>query len=114
MGLCYLKELPVAEVAQRMGKTKHAVEGLLQRGLRTLRARMAESTSAEPLASSGPPADTEAAAAALVVYLRRRDAGEALDPASFVAEHPDCAAELREMLHWIERLQALRPVDPNA
>jgi len=109
MGLCYLKELPVAEAAQRMNKTKPAVEGLLQRGLRALRARMAEDPSAEPRATSGSPADMEATAAALVEYLRRRDAGERIDPVAFIARHPECGSELGAMLHWIERLQALRP-----
>ena len=38
--LCHLRETPVAEVASRMGRTEAAVAGLLQRGLKALRARM--------------------------------------------------------------------------
>ncbi|WP_437931221.1 sigma-70 family RNA polymerase sigma factor [Sorangium sp. So ce291] len=109
IGFCHLKELSVAEAAQRMGKTKPAVEGLLQRGLRTLRARMAEDASGEPTAPTIAPVHTEAAVAALVVYLRRRDAGEIVDAEAFIAEYSACAAELRLMLHWIDRIQALRP-----
>jgi RNA polymerase sigma-70 factor (ECF subfamily) len=59
-------------------------------------------------------ADTalNSAAAALLTYLRRRDAGEPVDAATFVKMCPDCTDELRDMLHWIERLQALRPASP--
>jgi len=32
-----------------------------------------------------------------------------VDPAAFVAEHPACADELRDMLDWITRIQAIRP-----
>jgi len=103
--LCHLKELPVAEVAQLMGKTEGSVAGLLQRGLRALRTHMGE------------PASTSAAmneaAAALLTYLQRRDAGEKMDAATFLAGHPACAEELSAMLHWMERLQALRPLSPN-
>jgi RNA polymerase sigma-70 factor, ECF subfamily len=112
--LCYLDELPVAEVAQRMGKTKPSVEGLLQRGLRTLRSRMTEETGAEPRAPTSTEEAMDAASAALVSYLRRRDAGEEMDPAAFVAEHPACADELRSMLHWIERIQELKPPASSA
>jgi RNA polymerase sigma-70 factor, ECF subfamily len=39
--LHYLQGLPLAEVAQRMQRTKPAVAGLLQRGLAALRADFA-------------------------------------------------------------------------
>jgi len=112
--LRHFKELRVAEVARRMGKTEAAVAGLLQRGLRTLRDRL---TSA--LAPTSPTADPhritqaqEEAATMLLVYLRRRDAGERVEPEAFIAEHPSCAEELRHALEWIERIQALRPTEP--
>jgi RNA polymerase sigma-70 factor (ECF subfamily) len=108
--LCHLKELPVAEAARRLGKTEPAVAGLLQRGLKALRARMVEGLGTEMRGEPpGITATLNDAAAALLSYLRRRDAGERVEPAAFIAEHPDCADELRAMLHWIERLQALRP-----
>jgi RNA polymerase sigma-70 factor (ECF subfamily) len=49
------------------------------------------------------------AAAALLAYMRRRDAGEQVDQAAFLLEHPHCAEELSAMLHWSERIRALRP-----
>jgi RNA polymerase sigma-70 factor (ECF subfamily) len=101
--LYYLKELQVAEVARRMGRSEDSVASLLQRGLRALRDRMAGVASAE---REDPPRLT----AAFLDYLRRREAGESLDPEAFAAEHPDCADELRSMLHWVEQLQALRPL----
>ncbi|WP_437307413.1 sigma-70 family RNA polymerase sigma factor [Sorangium sp. So ce388] len=111
--LCHLKELSVADAAAQMGKTQGAVSGLLQRGLRTLRERM--TTAPDPGApDAGSPRRTQAqdeAASALLVYLRRRDAGEHVAPAAFIAEHPSCAEELRHMLEWIERIQALRPAN---
>jgi RNA polymerase sigma-70 factor (ECF subfamily) len=103
--LYYLKELRVAEVARELGKSEDAVASLLQRGLSTLRQRMAGAAGPEPEGAS-------AVAAAFRAYLRRREAGEAVEPGSFAAEHPDCADELRGMLHWVERLQALRPSSP--
>lgn len=106
--LCHLKELPVAEVAARMGKTQAAVAGLLQRGLRALRLRMTEGTAGAP-AGARLPAASEDAALALLAYLRRRDAGEHVDPDTFVAEHPSCADELRDMLEWIAHFHAIRP-----
>ncbi|QRK06581.1 sigma-70 family RNA polymerase sigma factor [Archangium violaceum] len=112
--LCHLKELPVAEAARRLGRTEPSVAGLLQRGLKALRARMAESLGAETGESPSLTATVNDAAAALLTYLRRRDAGEKVEPAAFIAENPDCADELRAMLHWIERLQALRPATPQS
>lgn len=106
--LCHLKEMRVADAAALMGKSEGAVAGLLQRALRTLRERAGSDgtiTTEPPAASAG----QEEAAAALLAYLRRRDAGERVDAAAFVAEHPSCAEELRAALEWIERIQALRP-----
>jgi RNA polymerase sigma-70 factor (ECF subfamily) len=100
--LYYLKELRVAEVARRMGRSEDSVASLLQRGLRALRDRMAGRASTEVEA---PPRVTTA----FLDYLRRREAGEPLAPEVFAAEYPDCADELLGMLHWVEQLQALRP-----
>ncbi len=55
----------------------------------------------------------DAAAEALLAYLQRRDAGKRVEPEVFIAEYPACAEELRAMLQWIERLQALRPSAPS-
>jgi len=41
--LHYWQDLPLADVAQRMGRTPPSVAGLLQRGLKALRERLAES-----------------------------------------------------------------------
>lgn len=98
--LYYLKELRVAEVARRMSKTQDAVSSLLQRGLTALRNRMNGETREEP--EPAPPVT-----AAFLVYLKRREAGEAVDPEAFAAEHPDCAAELRSLLAWVEPLREL-------
>lgn len=106
--LCHLKEMRVAEAAELMGKSEHAVAGLLQRGLRTLRERMSNEDEPKPESFPAAPAEQEQAAAALLSYLRRRDAGESVDAAAFVADHPFCAGELRPMLEWVERIHALR------
>jgi RNA polymerase sigma-70 factor, ECF subfamily len=109
--LCHVKELRVAEVAERIGKSEAAVAGLLQRGLRALRARLTDAVeTAAPAAGAHRTVDVQdEAAVALRSYLRRRDAGEPVEAAALVAEHPSCAEELRFMLECIERLQALRP-----
>jgi RNA polymerase sigma-70 factor, ECF subfamily len=66
-----------------------------------------------PAASSVAPHHTtqaqEDATAAMLVYLRRRDAGERVDPGAFIVEHASCTEELRQALGWLERIQALRP-----
>lgn len=109
--LCHLKEMRVAEAAEHMGRSEHAVAGLLQRGLRALRERTGsdhEPQGGNPSAPSNPSKDNEELVGTLLYYLRLRDAGGAVDIESFVAEHPSCADELRAMLEWVERLQALR------
>lgn len=109
LALFHLRELSVAEVAERMGRSKDAVSSLMQRGLRTLRQRMAGATSAAPGDASEEAAMWNAADAALLVWFRRRDAGEGVDPDAFAAEYPACAEVLRDMLHWLERLRAVQP-----
>ena len=101
--LCHLDELPVAEVARRMGKTQASVAGLLLRGLRTLRARMQEGAA---------DASSDATRAALLTYLQKRDAGEKVDPDAFIAAYPDCADELRVKLELLGRIRDLRPKPP--
>lgn len=109
ISLCSLKELPVAEAARSLGRSELAVAGLLKRGLKTLRNSMA---SIEARMSVHNATASKSSTRALLDYLRRRDAGERVEPSAFVAEYPDCADELRDMLDWIERLQALRPASP--
>lgn len=110
--LCYLEELPVAQAAQRLGRTEPSVGGLLRRGLKTIERQMKRSADPEP-------GDTSALLAhstvedALLRYLRRRQEGETISPAAFAAEHSSCGDELLELLHWIERLQALRPTSAS-
>lgn len=108
--LCHLKELPVADVAKRMGKTDAAVAGLLRRGLLALKAGMTEGSGEAPPGHHHP-ASSDDAALALLVYLRRRDAGERVDADAFVAEHAGCADELRTLLDWVARIHAVRPTD---
>lgn len=112
LSLFHLKEYSVAEVARSMGKSKDAVESLMQRGLRAIRKQMRgeESTSDEDSPEAA--AARNAADAALLVYIRRRRAGEAVDPNTFASEYPSCAEELRGMLHWLEQLRETCP--PNA
>jgi len=101
--LHHFREQPVSEVARRLGKTEGAIIGLVHRGLQALRDRMAGDGGPEAR-----PASPEALAAFLE-YLRRCDSGELVDPEAFVARHPSCADELREMLRWSERLRTLGP-----
>ncbi|MFP2904318.1 sigma-70 family RNA polymerase sigma factor [Pyxidicoccus sp. 3LFB2] len=109
LSLFHLKAFTVAEVARSMGRSEEAVGSLMQRGLRTLRAQMSGATSGSAEDSPEATAARNAADAALLVYLRRREAGETVDPDAFAAGYPACAEELRGMLHWLERLRELRP-----
>jgi RNA polymerase sigma-70 factor (ECF subfamily) len=110
--LCHLQDLSIAEAARLMGKTKKSVEGLLARGWQRVKERMR--TELRPGNAEDPtPAPLSDAETALLDWLQRRDASEKVDPAAFLAEHPTCADELRDMLHWMERLQAHRPKRPT-
>lgn len=102
VSLYYIEGLPIAEVAGQIGKTREAVNSLLQRGLVTLRSRMAQEP--EPGDSSG--RDTEKA---LLEYQERHDRGEDIDQEAFVERHPECASNLRALFRLIEQLQTLRP-----
>ncbi|WP_437485770.1 sigma-70 family RNA polymerase sigma factor [Sorangium sp. So ce1014] len=111
--LRHLSGLSVSEVARCMGKTDAAIRGLLQRGIEVLQESVT-SAAAPASAAHGAPRATqpkEYARAALLSYLRRRDAGERVDAGAFITEHTSCAAELRPMLEWVERIEALRPAN---
>ncbi|KYF57423.1 hypothetical protein BE08_43475 [Sorangium cellulosum] len=113
--LCHVQELRVAEAAERMGKTEAAIAGLLQRGLKALRERLADDPEpgAQPAGARPAGQAQDEAAAAFRAYLRRRDAGERVDAGAFIAEHPACADELRRMLECIERLPSMRSAGPR-
>lgn len=106
--LVHLKSLPVAEAAKQMDRSEGAVGGLLQRGLKTLREAMADT--GEKPDTSLPSAVHQEAAAALLVYLKRCEREGEVDLASFLAEYPACASELRQMIDWTGRIRALRPM----
>ena len=94
--LHFIEGLTKAEVAERLGRsTIAAIDSLLQRGVAGLKERVAGETSS-------------AAEAAFLVFLRKCEAGAVVDSAAFVAQYPDCAAELREMLRWVERLKGMK------
>ncbi|NVJ23715.1 sigma-70 family RNA polymerase sigma factor [Myxococcus sp. AM011] len=107
--LHYLEELSVRDIAERMGKTLKAVDGLMARGSRALEAYMAEEPTEEGALSPEDATRRNLADAAFSKYLRRREAGDRVEVEAFVAEHPDCAEELRGMLHWMMRLRELDP-----
>jgi RNA polymerase sigma-70 factor (ECF subfamily) len=110
--LCHLQDLPIAEAARHLGRTRKSVEGLLARGWQRVKDRMR--TELRPGTAEEPtPAPLSDAETALLEWLQRRDAGEKVEPAAFLARHPACADELRDMLHWMERLQAHRPKPPT-
>ncbi|MDY7230251.1 sigma-70 family RNA polymerase sigma factor [Hyalangium rubrum] len=100
--LHHLKELSVAEIARHMERTESSVTGLLYRGWKRVQTRMNE----EQDSGTG---DLGEAAMAFMAYLRLRDSSEEVDLEAFIARHPTCADELRDMIHWIERLQTYRP-----
>ncbi|EPX64206.1 putative RNA polymerase sigma-E factor [Cystobacter fuscus DSM 2262] len=113
ISLCYLKELPVAEVARHLQKSEQSVAGLLKRGVKTLRSRMTEGSGSPTSGSSNETPLSRDSAVALLDYLRRRDSGEKVDLIAFISLYPDFVDELRDMLQWIERLQSLRPTSPT-
>lgn len=105
ISLVHLEWLPIAEAAKQMGKSDAAIGGLLQRGLKTLRERMA---GGDP-DGSPPSAASWQAAAAMLDYFKRCEREGPIEVASFLAEHPGCAGELREMIELSLRIRALRP-----
>ncbi|SEK95764.1 RNA polymerase sigma-70 factor, ECF subfamily [Stigmatella aurantiaca] len=111
LSLFYVKNLTMAEIAQSMGRSRDAVESLIHRGMRALKALMAGQTEPGPGENFEEARTVNAVDAALLVYFRRRDAGEDVALESFVAGYPDCSDELRSLLSWMEQLRALRPPD---
>jgi RNA polymerase sigma-70 factor (ECF subfamily) len=109
VSLVYVREFSPAQAARLMGKSKEAVDSLVQRGLRALRKQKTGAASTPAQDSPEAASVQNAADAALLAYFRRREAGEHVNPDTFAAEHPECQEELRDMLHWIERLRALKP-----
>lgn len=109
VSLVYVREFSPTQAAQLMGKSKEAVDSLVQRGLRALRNQKASAVSASSEDSPEHASVQNAADAALLTYFRRREAGAHVNPDAFAAEYPECQEELRDMLHWIERLRALKP-----
>ncbi|RYZ18057.1 MAG: sigma-70 family RNA polymerase sigma factor [Myxococcaceae bacterium] len=113
LSLFHLKELTVAEVAARMERSPGAIESLMQRGLRALRARMKGVDEPDTAMPSEEAHVRNAVDAAVLLYFRRCAAGERVDPAAFAANHPECADELRGLLHWMEQLRAIKPREPS-
>ncbi|AKJ02440.1 RNA polymerase ECF family sigma subunit [Archangium gephyra] len=113
LSLFHLNELSVAEIAAHLGRSEASVASLMQRGVRTLKERMAGATSGASEDSPEAAAARNAADAALLIYFRRRAAGETLDLNAFASAYPACAEELRGMLHWLEQLRALKPPEDS-
>ncbi|MGZ3460187.1 MAG: sigma-70 family RNA polymerase sigma factor [Archangium sp.] len=109
LSLHYLQDSTVEGVAQRLGRSREAVESLLQRGLRTLRARMEGTAEREPEENPDAVLTRNRVDVALAAYFRRREEGRPLEPEAFAAGYPECAEELRGLLHWLEKLRALQP-----
>jgi RNA polymerase sigma-70 factor (ECF subfamily) len=112
LSLYYLRDSTLDNIAERLGRSREAVESLIQRGLRALRAGMEGTTSAEPEEEPGPVITRNQVDAALAVYFRRREEGVPLNPDAFAAGYPECTDELRGLLHWLEKLRALQPSTP--
>lgn len=106
LSLYHFKGETVRSIAERLGRSEEAVESLLGRGLRTLRARMEGSVDVE--ARPDELIARNQTDSALSAYFRRRDEGASLDVESFVAGYPDCADELRGLLRWLEELRNIQ------
>ena len=111
LSLYFFHDATLVEIARRRGISKDAAESLLRRGVRTLRARMEGTADVESEDSPEAVLTRNQVDAALSVYFRRREEGKPVDPDTFAADYPECADELRGLLHWLEKLRALQP--PN-
>ncbi|WPB79403.1 sigma-70 family RNA polymerase sigma factor [Archangium violaceum] len=109
LSLYHLHGSTVEGITERLGRSNDAVDSLLRRGLRTLRARMQGTAEGESDESPQAVLTRNQVDAALSVYFRRREEGKPLEIDTFVAEFPDCADELRGLLHWLEKLRSLQP-----
>ncbi|WP_309895186.1 sigma-70 family RNA polymerase sigma factor [Archangium sp.] len=112
LSLHFLHGSTSVEIARRLGISKDAVESLWGRGLRALRARMEGTADVESEDNPEAVLTRNQVDAALSVYFRRREEGRPLDADTFAADYPECADELRGLLHWLEKLRALQPSDP--
>jgi RNA polymerase sigma-70 factor (ECF subfamily) len=92
------------EIAGLMKTTPDAVRGLLGRATQGLQRIVPHNLSVA----------TEEALKAYLAYLRLTDAGEEMDRATFVAQHPGCARELQAMFALIDRMQAMWAADSMA
>ncbi|MCG8422681.1 MAG: sigma-70 family RNA polymerase sigma factor [Proteobacteria bacterium] len=110
--MCHLQERTVVDVAAAMGRTEASVAGLLRRGLNTLRQRAASDVAKAGTDRASAPAEDAPesiqAAAALLAYLRQRDAGIVIEHETFLVEHASCADELESMLLWIDHIEGIR------
>ncbi len=50
---------------------------------------------------------TDGADIALAEYMRRTDAGHHVDRVAFIAEHPQCATELREYFDSVDEIERM-------
>jgi RNA polymerase sigma-70 factor, ECF subfamily len=107
--LVHLQWLTPAEAAEQLGKTEAAVNGLIHRGIQTLRERMAGEKPHGPVSS----AVRQEAATALLDYRKRCQHEGQVDVEAFLAEHPNCADELRQMIDLTVSIRALRPASGN-
>ncbi|MBM7117720.1 sigma-70 family RNA polymerase sigma factor [Archangium primigenium] len=107
--LYYLDDLSDAEIAQHMGKSQDAVSSLRQRAVRAIRDRRSGNPEKQSPGISQDAIIQNAADAALLLYMRKQQQGEQVDVEAFVADHPQCAEELRSLLSCIQALYMLKP-----
>ncbi len=104
----YLKlveERSVKEIAEVMGQTSTAVDGLIQRGVKGLRVQLVPET--EGVARKTTRRERERVRAGLSEYLQKIDAGENVDIEAFVAMRAPESESLRELLEWIRHIRLI-------
>ncbi len=109
--LYYLQDLSDAEIAQHLDKSADAVSSLRQRAVRAIRDRRSGNSEKQTLGISEDAIIQNAADAALLLYMRKQQQGEQVDVEAFVADHPQCAEELRSLLSCMQALYMLKPTD---
>lgn len=105
--LCHLREMPVSEVARQLGRTEGSVAGHIHRGLRSLHQQFMQRERTPHNDEAGELLD-EQVTSGLLEYLRGRELGHPTNLELIVARHPGSATELRLVLDWVQRLDALR------
>ncbi|MFO0578864.1 MAG: sigma-70 family RNA polymerase sigma factor [Polyangia bacterium] len=110
--LCHLCDLPISEVARRLGRTEGSAAGHIQRGLKSLHHQLTKGEKPSRREEVDPREDQ--VAAGLLVYLRSREQSRPLRPTELLARYPDCASELQILLDWIDRIEAQRPQSKDA